>query len=183
MLRCHLLVELRIADSTVLLIDDVPLLDLEHRYPLRCPSASLAPAVRRALSRQHESQLSRFGHGRSPTREGHRLLRSAARCGPTGNPGALLHSHDLVERNTRNELNPHFRSSPGSDLAPVLGLRYRNQHPDIDQCASGSGVERQFQDCAASRTPQLRSNDDEPLARVEREAHKTIAVSSGISPV
>jgi hypothetical protein len=40
-----------------------------------------------------------------------------------------------------------------------------------------------LQDCAASRAPQLRSNDDKPLARIEGEAHKTIAVSLGILPV
>src|SRR4029077_17145677 len=56
-------------------------------------------------------------------------------------------------------------------------------HPDIDQRASRPGVERQLQDCAASRAPQLRSNDDKPLARIEGEAHKTIAVSLGILPV
>jgi hypothetical protein len=46
-----------------------------------------------------------------------------------------------------------------------------------------SGFQREAQDDASRRTEQLGLHDNEPAPTFEGNAHNTIAVSSGISPV
>jgi hypothetical protein len=95
----------------------------------------------------------------------------------------LAHCPYLSDVNTRRE----FNAAACSNLYPVRRQRWvisdGRHRRNVHHGPGGPGVQGQTQDNAARRAKHLSMDDNETMFRVERVAHRTTAVSSGISPV
>ena len=90
---------------------------------------------------------------------------------------------DSSNRNTGSELD----STAYSNLYPIGSQRGvvsdGRQRRHIHHSPRGPGIQRETQDDAPRRAKHLGLNGNEAMFRVERMAHRTTAVSSGIWPV
>lgn len=95
----------------------------------------------------------------------------------------LAHRSDLSNNNTRSE----FHSTARSDLDPIGSQRrlvaYGCQRRNVDHSPCSARVQGQAQNDGSRRTGYLGLDHNETAFRIERVAHNTTAVSSGISPV
>jgi len=78
-------------------------------------------------------------------------------------------------------------AASGSNLHSLSGQRGvvtdSEKHCNAHQCAGCTGVKRKLQDAAPGGSKKLRADDNEASLGIEREAHRTMAVSNGILPV
>ena len=78
----------------------------------------------------------------------------------------------------------HFSEAICSISTISPGFKWRGVRPISSEKRAGcTGIKRQPQYDAPERAINFRLDDDQTLLRVEREAHNTTAVSSGICPV